>query len=258
MRPGRSLLFVLLCTTLAASAETTLKVDRLTHVFVLRDVYLDGHGPYRMMIDTGAGACTVPPWIAKQIGLNSIASVGRQTAAGVERVPVGVLDVVQVGFVREKNVKVLVTNIDMKGVDGVLGANWLGDHDYLLDYHHNRLVLEPPEPAGGVRAPLRLIDGLPAISAQVNGRSQDLIVDSGAQTLVVFGNSRSVNRTMLFTNSGALEASTGESRVTIGEDFSRRMRTAEVNSSPRPGLLPAASFSSIYISNRDGVVVLTP
>jgi hypothetical protein len=36
------------------------------------------------------------------------------------------------------------------------------------------------------------------------------------------------------------------------------MPTVEVNASPTSGLLPAAAFASVYISNRDGVVVLVP
>jgi hypothetical protein len=108
-----------------------------------------------------------------------------------------------------------------------------------------------------VTAALRSSDGRPEISAEVNGR-QELVVDSGASALILFEPSPLMGRAAAVTNSGSVEAVTGSARVTFGGAYTRLMTTAQVSASPRPGLLPAAAFGSVYISNRDGIVVLVP
>ena len=120
------------------------------------------------------------------------------------------------------------------------------------------VTLNAAAPERGLIAALRSSDGRPQISVDVNGNRQDLVVDSGASALILFGRSSFVNPVKLVTNSRSLEAESGNSRVKIGSNFSRLMPSAAVDASPRPGLLPAAALASVYVSNRHGVVVLAP
>ena len=143
-------------------------------------------------------------------------------------------------------------------IDGVLGQSWLVRHDYLLDYRDRRLVLEASAPDGGVRTALRSSDGRPEISAEVSGRQQELVVDSGASMLILFRRSALSGTTALVTNGGPLEAKMGSASVRIGGVYTRLMTAVNVDAPPRAGLLPAASFGSVYVSNRDGVVILLP
>ena len=89
-------------------------------------------------------------------------------------------------------------------------------------------------------------------------RRQDLVVDSGTSILVLFGHMPSIRPAALVTNLGSVEARTGSVEIRIGGSYHRRLTTAEVAGPPQPGLLPAAAFQSVYISNRDGVVVFVP
>src|SRR5207248_10412823 len=118
--------------------------------------------------------------------------------------------------------------------------------------------MDVTDPPAGIRTPLRCADGRPQVSAEVNGRRQDLVVDSGTSVLILFGRKASIRPALLVTNAGSVEAATGSARVTIGASYNRWLPTAEVNASPQPALLPAAAFKSIYVSNRDGVVVFVP
>jgi hypothetical protein len=68
----------------------------------------------------------------------------------------------------------------------------------------------------------------------------------------------SIRPARLVTNVGSVEAGTGSARVAIGGGYNRRLTASEVNASPQPGLLPVMAFKSVYISNRDGVVVFVP
>ena len=109
-----------------------------------------------------------------------------------------------------------------------------------------------------MRAALRSSDGRPEISAEVDGKHQALVVDSVASALILFGWRGQMTQVTAVTNGGSVEAGTGRARVTIGGAYSRVMDMAGVSASPRPGLLPAAAFGSVYVSNRDGIVVLVP
>jgi predicted aspartyl protease len=251
-------LILLMSAALSAAQEVALKATRVAHVLVLQEVYLNGQGPFHMMIDTGAASCLIRPAVARRLGLRPVYTVEQVTVTGVKRVPTAILDDVRVGPVADQGVEAMMTDVKLPGVDGVLGQSWLARHDYLLDYRGRRLVLDASEPGRGVREPLRSSNGTPQIVAEVNGRRQDLVVDSGAAVLVLFGRSPRVSPATLVTNTGSVEAEAGSARITIGGTYARLMPTIEVNASPSPGLLPAAAFASVYISNRDGVVVLVP
>ena len=251
-------LILFMSAELAAAAEISLKADRMEHVLVLKQVYLNDQGPFRMMIDTGAASCLIRPAIAKRLGVRPAYAVMQDSVAGLKRVPAAILDSLRVGPASDKAIEIMISNVERSEVDGVLGQSWLVRHDYLLDYRGRRFVLDAAAPDGGVKAALRSSDGTPMISAEVNGNSQELVVDSGASMLILFRRSALPSTTALVTNGGSLEAKMGSVNVRIGGVYTRLMTTVNVEAPPRPGLLPAASFRSVYISNRDGVVILLP
>jgi predicted aspartyl protease len=255
-------LILLIGAELPAAEEVTFRADRMEHVLVLKQVYLNGQGPFRLMIDTGAASCVIRPAIAKQLALRPVYRVQQDTPSGLKPVPAVILDEVRVGQASDRAVEAMVTDVVVRGIDGVLGQSWLVRHNYLLDYRGRRLVLDAREPDRGVMAALRTSDGRPCIAAKVDGRPQELVIDSGASNLILFERSTMAGEAaeimMVLTNSGSMESGTRMSRIEIGGVYSRAMMAAVVNAPRRPGLLPAAAFASVYISNREGVVVLVP
>jgi predicted aspartyl protease len=261
MRPVYLLL--LWSATLPAAQEVAVKARPLQHVLVLKEVYLNGQGPFQMVVDTGASACQIRPAVAKRLGLRPAYAVEQVTVASVKAVPAAILDNVRIGPVDDQGIETLITKLHLQGVDGVLGQSWLLRHDYLLDYRGRRVVLDGSEPRCGIRAALRSTDGRPQIAAEIDGRRQDLVVDSGASVLVLFGRPPRVSTATLVTaalvtNSSSVEGGTGRARLKIGFTYNRLVPTAEVAAQPAAGLLPAATFASVYISNRSGIVVLVP
>lgn len=240
-----------------AAREYELPAERVAHTIALKEVYLNGKGPFRMMVDTGATSCAVRPSVAKQLGTLPLYAVGHETAAGVARTP-AIRAEVRVGTVSDQNVEVLVSEIGLPGVDGVLGQTWLGRYDYLLDFKGPRLVLNGTAPEAGVQVGLRSTDGRPAISVQVDGVRQDLVLDSGSSALVLFRRTMAAHRATAITNQGTIAAGVGNAMVQIGDRFRRTMAMAEIDRPLSTGLLPARAFRSVYVSNREGVVVLVP
>jgi predicted aspartyl protease len=243
---------------LLPAQSTCLAVERLAHTMVLRQVYLNGQGPFRMMIDTGASSSSVRPQVAARIGIRPLYAVELVTPAGAAKVAALRVQV-KVGGIADDDVELLEVNAAMRGVDGVLGQTWLSRHSYLLDYGGKQLVLDPPAPEEGLRLQLHTTDGRPGISAVVDRVEQDLVIDSGASTLVLFRRPTSAFRAKLLTNQGTAITGVGMAVVEIGNRFKRRMATAELESSHfAAGLLPADAFRSVYVSNREGAVVLAP
>jgi len=257
MKPA--VLIILMSASLAAAQGTIINASAIDHLLVLQKVYVNGDGPFRMMVDTGNASSLVRPSIARKLGLHRTGWLQQGTAATDRPVPAAWLDEVQVGNVIDKTVEVMIADVKFSGVDGVLGQSWLVRHDYLLDYRNHRLVIDGEAPKGGVRAALRSPDGRPAVVAEVSGRGQELIIDSGAHLLVLFERPLPVRQLRLLTNSDSVVAQGCSAMVAIGDGYRRRMATAKVSAPrPSPGLLPAGAFSSVYVSNREGIVVLIP
>ena len=240
-----------------ASQQKVLPTERSSHTMVLRQVYLNGKGPFRMMVDTGATSCSVRPEIAAHLGANADYQVDQITASGSTRTAAMHVQV-RVDDISDESVEVLVSNVAITGVDGVLGQTWLSRHSYLLDFHNLRFVLDSEPPEHGLRMGLRWADGRPGISARVDGVAQDLIIDSGAAALVLFRPRKGIDRTNLITNQGSVAATLGTAIVQIGQGFKRSIRTAELDQPYAVGLLPASAFRSVYVSNRSGLIVLVP
>ena len=244
---------------LHAQTETVLSASRVGHTLVLNQVYLNGQGPFRMMIDTGNESSLVRPDVARRLRLRPAYAVERATASGIQKVPAVVLDEVRAGEAVDRGVEAMIASVNWGDVDGVLGQSWLIHHDYLLDYRRHRLVLEGPPPGGGVRVGLRSAGSRPAISAEVDGRTQDLVLDSGASDLVLFERRTAdfipAHGAQLLTNSGSIPALEGSARVNIGGAYRRSLAAVRVASAGN-GLLPASEFAAVFVSNRQGIVVL--
>jgi predicted aspartyl protease len=251
-------LFLILSTNLTAQTPVILKAARVGHVLVLTDVFLNGTGPFKMMIDTGNSSSLIRPETARRLGVRAVYAVEQVTAAGVQRVPVGFVDRVTTAALTERAVEAMIGDVRLEGVDGVLGQSWLARHDYLLDHRRGRVVIDGVPPEGGFSLALRSTDRRPALMATVDGRPSELILDSGAPAVVMFqcGGAATQQATLL-TNGASIECGETSARIALPGDRERRMRAVCVSSfEPAPGLLPTSTFSQVFVSNRDGFVWL--
>src|SRR5512140_2494429 len=114
-------LFLILSTDLTAQTAVILKAARIGHVLVLKDVSLNGTGPFKMMVDTGNSSSLIRPETARRLGLRPVYEVDQVTTAGVRRLPVAIVDRVTTGFLTERAVEAMIGDVRLEGVDGVLG-----------------------------------------------------------------------------------------------------------------------------------------
>ena len=110
-------------------------------------VSVNHSGPYNFLLDTGTQITMIDPSLAAELHLNTqgsavVAGVGFQTAASFAQ-----LDLLEAGSHAVANQKVLVFDLqNPHSVDlhyrGVLGEDFLGQFDMLIDNAHNLLCLD--------------------------------------------------------------------------------------------------------------------
>jgi hypothetical protein len=142
-----------------------------------------------------------------------------------------------------------------RGVDGVLGQAFLSQVDYQLDWKHRALTLGG-EVTAGARVPFEISHGRMLVTTS-RGR---LVLDSGADAVVLRGRTAGEIDSRLDTVTGSLDVKTAEVDIAIGKRLFRDLLAAFVpgakqDPSEPDGLLPMSLFESIYVSNSGGYVV---
>ncbi len=226
---------------------------------VVGGVFLNGFGPYRFLLDTGAQTNQLDARIAAKVGFQAsfrveMAPLGQTILVpGVRGVEIGL------GPASISNQEVLFTALEgvkalSPAIQGVLGQEFLAHFDYLLDFANRRLVLGEGEPDGGVRVSFERIDGRPAIETS-QGR---LVLDSGTDIAVMLSGGTGMRRTV--------RTAAGDAEVTAIDGLQLRIAgrtwrchqavSARKTRGGEDGLLPASLFHAIFVSNSGGYAVL--
>ncbi len=142
-------------------------------------------------------------------------------------------------------------------IQGVLGQEFLGRFDYLLDFANRRLVFGATAPEGGSRVGFETIDGRPAIETS-EGK---MVLDSGTDIAILFRAPSSAAAGRVVTGAGSASASLIQRlRVKIaGQEY----RPAKAASVPRAavredGEIPASLFHAVFFSNSGKYAILDP
>lgn len=159
---------------------------------VVAAVMIDGKGPFRFIIDTGANQSTISPKLASALGLALSASQRIRVAGvtGTAIVPSVPIESLSAGALLITHARFpVISSPIMAGADGILGAAGLGEDSVFVDFQSNTVTIrradEAPIPAGyaEMRA-TRLSGGLLSVPGYVGGVLVEAIIDTGSpQTL---------------------------------------------------------------------------
>lgn len=159
---------------------------------VVAAVMVNGKGPFRFIIDTGANHSMVSPQLASALGLATSAGRSLQVAGvtGTAVVPSVPIESMRAGAlsIAHSEVPVIWSPI-MTGADGILGAAGLAEDSLLVDFRHNTVTIRASGtdaiPLGYARVRARrLSSGLLSAPGTVGNVPVDAIIDTGsAQTL---------------------------------------------------------------------------
>ena len=176
----------------AASEEQTLFALPTTFDHIGRVVVpamVNGKGPFRFIVDTGATYSTVSPGLVRALGLKpaNVPGIVVNGITGTAQVSAVTIDTLQTGdLIVDGLVAPVVWAPVMAGADGIFGAAGLTEKSLSVDFERNRVrVARGVEPALRKAAmrihAVRLTHGLITLESQV-GRVRTLaVIDTGSE-----------------------------------------------------------------------------
>jgi len=161
--------------------------DRIGRIWA--PVLIDGKGPYRLVLDTGANHSAVTERTAQNLGTTTTEVTALVTgftgSATVPTIHVSSLDIGSFALGPE-NLPVLADVFG--GAEGVLSLSELKKERIFADFVHDRLEIAPSQreraPNGFATVPLHMVRGLPTADILVGGVRTMAIIDTGAQSTV--------------------------------------------------------------------------
>lgn len=184
-------------------AETpgqTLETARDPYRRMTAPVFLNGHGPYFFVVDTGANQSVVCSEIAASLMLPSGPTRALHGVAGVEDTPTAIVGEVKIGSRFDKAVMMPVLPRAAIGADGILGVDRLHDQRLKLDFRRHQLDIQrshyadlPPYTSSvGAR---QKSGQLTIVNADLAGIKVSAFLDSGAERTI--GNPALLDLTVL-------------------------------------------------------------
>jgi predicted aspartyl protease len=168
-------------------AAPTLR-DRIGRVWA--PVYINGHGPFRLVLDTGANSTAITRAVAMQVGAPILASTMRVLGVtGSSLVPSIRVNSIEVGDLWLDSRHIAIVEDVFGGAEGVLGANGLSDKRVFIDFSNDEIAIQysrrKTRPAGFARIPVRVRDGhLLMFEVWVAGVRTKAMLDTGAQSTI--------------------------------------------------------------------------
>ena len=173
-------------------SSAVVEVPMLSGPEVLLEVRIDGKGPYRFALDTGAaGGGRIGSALAKTLGLKVVGQAMTGDPTGKNR---QTIDIVEAGSLTVGGATFSGVHLAVReplpgpggepGFDGVLGIGLFEEHLLTLDYPSQRVRIEKGElPAADGREILDFTTphGVPMIRTKIGDLDVDADVDSGNQ-----------------------------------------------------------------------------
>jgi hypothetical protein len=159
--------------------------DRIGRIWA--PVMIDGKGPFRLVLDTGASHSAIIERTAQALGIAPPGAMTRVTGfTGSAIVPSVTVDRMQVGDIDISPYTLPILPDVFGGADGVLGYETLNDKRVRADFGRDRLTIQRSHlertPIGFDRIPLKLLEGgLLVADVRVGGVHTRAIVDTGSQ-----------------------------------------------------------------------------
>lgn len=269
----------------AERSEIDVRIDENGTVIV--PVTINGRGPFPFVLDTGSTHSVVSVSLAEQLGMRVVAKTAVLTSTGREWRPVVQLDQTAIARVRsERLLASVVPSVQLdrltRGIEGIIGQDFLLAFNYTLDYRTKRLRWSDDiSDNEGVRLPLVAREGRYLVQVMPPGEQTPLLLvpDSGANGFVIFtrnGRTRMPlesadahvfrsapsNTTAVHSLSGGQNARTMMMReLRLGNATLRNQPVAVLERAPGDeaegdGLLPLHLFTSVTFDVRTGHLIL--
>ena len=161
--------------------------DRIGRIWA--PVLINGQGPFRLVLDTGATNSAVTAKVAETLGmtLEYPGTITLQGATGSVKVPAILVDSLEVGELLMEPKRLPIVPDALGGAEGILGTEGLGDKRITIEFRHDRITImrsrnERAGP-GFVTIPVKFMRGrLLVVDAWLGGVRVKAIIDTGGQS----------------------------------------------------------------------------
>src|ERR1700678_4203605 len=154
-------------------------------------VLINGRGPFRLVLDTGASSSGVTAMVAMALGIPTDESphVMLRGVTGTADVPTIKVDTLTVGDLAVDSPLLPIVPDALGGAEGVLGSEGLKNKRIFIDFRHDQISITYSRDERSARdfltVPFRLVHGqLIVIDCMVGHVAAKAIIDTGGQTTI--------------------------------------------------------------------------
>jgi hypothetical protein len=154
-------------------------------------VYINGQGPFRLVLDSGATASEITAQVASALRLtpDTAHQVLLRGVIGSATVPVVQVQSLTVGDLSFGHLRMPIVPDALGGADGILGTDGMANRRILIDFNHDRITIarshDEPAPAGYVTIRFQLMrKELLVADAWIGNIRAKAIIDTGGQATI--------------------------------------------------------------------------
>jgi Aspartyl protease len=154
-------------------------------------VMINGHGPFRLVLDTGASHSAVTALVALALGIPTDQSPPTilRGVTGFATVPTIRVDTLSVGDLAVDSPLLPIVPDALGGAQGILGADGLAGKRVFIDFRHDRITItfsrNERSAHGFVDVPFHAVrETLVVIDVHIGGVLTKAIIDTGGQTTI--------------------------------------------------------------------------
>jgi Aspartyl protease len=154
-------------------------------------VMINGHGPFRLVLDTGASHSAVTSLVALALGIRTDQSppVILRGVTGFATVPTIQVDTLTVGDLSVDSAVLPIVPDALGGAQGILGGEGLIGKRVFIDFRHDKIVItfsrNERSPRDFVDVPFHSVrNTLVVVSAFIGDVRVKAIIDTGGQTTI--------------------------------------------------------------------------
>lgn len=167
-------------------SPTSVAISRQVFDQISAPVMINGRGPFRFMVDTGANVSCVSQGLADKLDLPRGRELQVHTIVGRRSRPSVMVDQLDIGTRTRRKVETPVLPMQAFEIDGVLGIDWLKGQRLVMGFSGNTLEITKSKredsARGRVVVPARRKSGqLTIVDADLSGRDVSAMIDSGSQ-----------------------------------------------------------------------------
>jgi hypothetical protein len=159
------------------------------------NVRINGRGPFRFMLDSGAGSTVLSQRVAAILGINVSGNTPARGIGGFGNLGFGDIDSLDIGELTLRFSKIMVADFDslsgsiMSDLDGILGYDFFARFPIRIDFPDSILIIYRPGYATKDKfqndIPLEIYYQMPLVTGELDGQPLRLVLDLGAQAGVV-------------------------------------------------------------------------